>query len=623
MENDTSKTEIDNVTKYAQQLQQIQAVANSIKIELAPTELQMQHVEEEIKRKQQEFNDSMLEMRNQKRQLENERFDVARKLKQVQADVDKVQRQLDQALAAKKAEEELAAQAEKLRLITAGAPWREWAKDHQITGAHFLSNAKRGIIADTMGLGKTLTLTATLDIIRGLDDNAGKRILYYSPAPVVRNVVREVRRWAPHRSVVPMGGQDKRTRRFQLETLAETEQFVVVVNYEASRKDNSLIDDLASLKLDTVIVDEAHNIKDMKSKAFRDIKRLIDQGNVPYVFLATGTPILNRPQELFSLLHLIDPYVFYREYTFLSDYCMQVWDDNDKPRWTFRPGGLDMLAHKIRNRYIRRDRHTAGLQLPKQTVQIHEIELDPDLYPKQYAAYSEMRDRAMIVLDPDRGKAIRPNIVLTWYLRLRQLMVWPDGIEVKDPEDGELLLKLDTQESCKIDYIINGRDGLLPELEGERVAIFSQFKAPLKELERRCKDAGIRAVVLDGDTPDNLRDCIALDFDRLSNTNEWDVVICNYRVGGIGLNFTACTQTIILDEEWNPGKRDQAYGRTDRIGQTEETTVHVLRVAKVGDRGGIDSWLAGIIDHKEGMIEGFDNATALPNPYEAFQTGLI
>jgi SNF2 family DNA or RNA helicase len=58
---------------------------------------------------------------------------------------------------------------------------------------------------------------------------------------------------------------------------------------------------------------------------------------------------------------------------------------------------------------------------------------------------------------------------------------------------------------------------------------------------------------------------------------------------------------IILDEEWNPGKEDQAYGRNDRMGQTEETTVHVLRV-----KNSIDTWMANLIAQKKEMIEGFE-----------------
>jgi SNF2 family DNA or RNA helicase len=107
----------------------------------------------------------------------------------------------------------------------------------------------------------------------------------------------------------------------------------------------------------------------------------------------------------------------------------------------------------------------------------------------------------------------------------------------------------------------------------------------------------------DGDTPKDKIQEIQMDFDRRTAGEhpKWDVVLCHYKKGGVGLNLNAATQTIILDEEWNPGKVDQAYGRTDRLGQTEETTVHVLRVGK-----SVDVWMAKLIGEKAEMIEGFE-----------------
>ena len=91
-------------------------------------------------------------------------------------------------------------------------------------------------------------------------------------------------------------------------------------------------------------------------------------------------------------------------------------------------------------------------------------------------------------------------------------------------------------------------------------------------------------------------------FDRArGETAKWDIVLAHYRKGGVGLNFTAATQMIILDGEWNPGKEDQAYGRINRIGQTEENTVHIIRILN-----SIDAWLADLVERKRTTIENFD-----------------
>jgi SNF2 family DNA or RNA helicase len=118
-------------------------------------------------------------------------------------------------------------------------------------------------------------------------------------------------------------------------------------------------------------------------------------------------------------------------------------------------------------------------------------------------------------------------------------------------------------------------------------------------------------VRFDGDTPDSVANEVTIDFDaklcrKDGREPKWQVVLANYKKGGVGLNLTDATQMIILDEEWNPGKVDQAYGRIDRMGQTKETTVHVLRVERT-----IDTWMHELVTEKAAMIEGFEGGMDL------------
>ena len=80
-------------------------------------------------------------------------------------------------------------------------------------------------------------------------------------------------------------------------------------------------------------------------------------------------------------------------------------------------------------------------------------------------------------------------------------------------------------------------------------------------------------------------------------------MLANYKSGGVGLNFNAATETIVIDEEWNPGKADQAFGRTDRLGQTEHTNVHILRLMRT-----IDTWMVALNDEKKDLIAGFNES---------------
>lgn len=473
----------------------------------------------------------------------------------------------------------------------------------------------------------------------------GRKVLYYCPSTMVGNVKREINRWSPHRSVVVLGGQPKIVRRMLLDGMKAHPEYVVVINYEASRKDNSLIDDLIDIEFDTCIIDEAHNIKDRKSKAYRDIKRLLDKSEIPFVIPMTGTPILNKPQEFFSLLTLVDPFHFHSESWFLRDYCRQ---DIYTGKWTFKPGGVQTLFSRFPNLFLRRTKEQAGIILPPKTVTIHEIEVDEQAYPLQAEARRQMREWGSIMLDPDTGSALTAAAQIAVYTRLRQIEVWPAGITVKD-KHGDVILSLADKynESQKLDEVIQYRNseendwfGLIPEVcrhetnnpDGERTVLFSQFIPPLLEIKRRAEEAGYKVGIMTGDTTDAERNFIQMDFDAKYKDEpghgKYDLVLCHYRVGGVGMNMTDATQMIILDEEWNPGKRDQAYDRIHRMGQEKPVTIHVLRdklVLPNGAVGGIDVWLSNLIEQKENLVEGF-HMTADSMAEEAFnalKNGLI
>jgi SNF2 family DNA or RNA helicase len=313
----------------------------------------------------------------------------------------------------------------------------------------------------------------------------------------------------------------------------------------------------------------------------------------------SGTPILNKPQELFPLLHLILPEIFVTERDFLNLYCTQ---DMYTGFWKFANGGLARMMAHLSGRYLVRDRYTAGVEIPQQTMQIHELTLCSEDYPQQVHFSKMLSKHAQIILSS--GKKIEALAAITLILRKRQMNTWPGGIVLKDAE-GAIVFSVgeECNESIKVDKCCE----LIQNAGTERVVVFSQFKTPLHEIKKRLSVAGISAVVFDGDTAESIREQIKIDFDRKSagETPKWQVVLCNFKTGGVGLNFTAATQMVVLDEEWNPGKNEQAYGRIDRVGQTQETTVHILRV-----RYTIDTWMANLIDQKKTVVDGMDQTGA-------------
>ena len=536
--------------------------------------------------------------------------------------------------------------------LTIAATWREWAKDHQIEAGHTIVKERKVILADVMGLGKTLSSIIVCDILYaatketspewpflGEEKNVykgdgkwaneivnsvtrpvGKKIIYLCPSSLIRNVVSEFRMWANHRSVIFIADMPKASRDFALAEMMERDDFVIVCNYETWRKDLSLVDKLIDLKPDTIILDEAHMIKNQKTSGFKGVQKLLSHARPEYVIPMTGTPVLNRPQELFTLLSLVDPDKFHTENQFLYNFCEQIPDTN---YWKFQDGGLERLQKQIRKNFLRRTKDQAGIVLPEKTVIHHTLEVDKINYPNQARVRQEMAEYATIKLN--ETASIPAKAIIAMYTRLRQIETWPAGIKMIDKKTKEITLQVDVEESQKVDYIISKEkdefgnySGLIPEaIEDDRIVLFSQFKAPLYELKSRIENSGYRVCILDGDTKSKDRDTIAKDFDARytpnRNDSKWDVVLCNYRVGGTGLNLTAATQLIVLDEEWNPGKREQAYDRIHRIGQENPVTIHVVRNEKT-----IDDWLAEIMARKEAMVDGFNSTMSNMDEFKDF-----
>ncbi|MGH9057911.1 MAG: DEAD/DEAH box helicase [Acidimicrobiales bacterium] len=532
---------------------------------------------------------------------------------------------------------EISARSQEFDTLTANMPWREWAFDHQITGAKEIALGNgRVILGDKRGLGKTLTSLIACDMLKS------KKVIILAPKETIKNFEDEIREWAKHRTLVTLITKGKDRRDFVLDMLKMADEWILTVNIEAWRKDKYFINELINTQPDTIVIDEAHYIKDTDGLAFKGIEKLVhainmcplcgenslvhtstgtltcatfscsgafdvfdkDVRSVKNVIPMTGTVFINSPQDMFALLNLIDDRSFPDKNEFLYRYCIRI-----KNRWVFRSGGEAALMKKIGSQYISRTREMAGVKIPPQKIQHYELEWDRTKYAAQWRAYQELKHDYTIFSNTD-DKQMQIDAVIVFIMRARQMLSWPEGIVLRDPTTNAEVFRCDVRQSQKLDKAVS----LIAEFvaEGERTVLFSQFTPPLEELERRLRKVTkpdgsfVRPVILNGNTPSAKRDLIRHDFDRRNGTNEWDVVLCHYRVGGQSLNFTAATQMIILDREWSPGKMDQAFGRIDRLGQTEETTVHVLDMVNT-----IDSFMAQLNDDKARMIEGFETEHSL------------
>ncbi len=606
---------------------------------------------DELIRKAREFEDKA-------RQAKSAMFDAQRAVRRLENNANALDRKAARLQALKKFQEQSFQLANKFDEITAGAPWREWAKEHQIVGAHTMAASRRCILGDAPRFGKTLTTLATADMLQA------KKILVLTPGQVTGEFAKQIKQWAPHRALVMnLAGKSKSARNTDLRMLQmpsiQDVGFVVVCNYEAWRKDNSLIDRLIDTKFDTVILDEAHELANPKTSAFKGVDRLVyaenesdvahpcshcgqpvvfgidpseDNSNwlhkayidehssshcilneqwpnkheattcsVVNVFPLTGTLLKNKPQDMWPALYLVDKRSFPDKYHFERDYLVQKYVGG-RLVWVFGTGGMDRLLKKLGNRYIRRDRtNSPEIDIPTPEIVVRELDFDFDEYVAQGKVLKDL-NRAIIEVTED--KKIGINYTIALITRKRQAITWPH-FEFKDT-DGNVVLTVATDQSIKIDEIIrfnngdrNSWDGMVPDLigSGEKVVIASQFVGTLAEIERRCSEAGIECVNLGNyDMAER-----ANAAHRFNAADHPVVMLGHYKVMGTGIPLDGANEVIILDEAWNPAGNDQMYDRIVRMGKTQKCQVTILRV-----KNSIDDFMAGVNEQKRDMIQGFN-----------------
>lgn len=539
--------------------------------------------------KESEINLKIADLRQQLAILRDERFKIDTKLKAAQKNKESLERKRKLEEEAAAVEADMAQKRAEIEELIKDASWRNDAFDWQIDGAARLP--ARAILADKRGLGKTLSSLIWRKIQKS------KKTLICLRKEVASDFIKEIYIREPGLFVYPLLGATPEQRNIAAMLLRGQEEFIVVTNIESWRRNvDKTVEDLLKIPYDTVILDEAHHIKNSSTGTAQGFFRIADA--IPNVLELTGTPIKNKPQELFSLLHALYPDKFPRESLFLYDYCYQVGQN----RWAFTHSGLTKLVQQIKHFYLARTPDDVGHKIPP--PQVIEYKLDFEGYDLQKQAYNVMKNRSLAELST--GKVLPVVSQLALMTRLAQMVSWPAGIvfDIKDPWSGEVIekLKFDVEQSVKADWA----EDLIKELveEEQRLILFSRFKPVLYELQRRLKLLDIPVAVITGDEKIS-REEVFNDFDlKTARKNpKYKVLLATYQTVGESANLNAARHMILFDRFWNPGNEDQAIGRIDRINSLDQATVHVPRVD-----GTIDDYMADLIDEKRNLVGTFKTA---------------
>jgi SNF2 family DNA or RNA helicase len=525
--------------------------------------------------------------------LKDRRYSNNQKRRQVYLEKESLERKVELEREAALIQKNLEAKYAEAKELIENAPWKDVAFDWQIEGA--LKLPDRAILADKRGMGKTLSAIIWRKV------HQSKKTLICLRKEVASDFIKELGIREPRLTVYPMLGVSPQEREFAAMLLNHHEEFVVVTNIESWRRDaEKVTSDILRIDYDGVILDEAHHIKNANTGTAQGFFLLAQK--IPKVLELTGTPIKNKPQDMYSLLHALYPDLFPRESKFLFDYCVQVGQN----RWIFTEAGLKTLVKRIESFYLARSPEDIGRKVPP--PRIIEYKLDFEAHPEQKQAYKDMTERNLSVLG--NGKVVPTVVQIAVMTRQAQIVSWPADIvfKIKD-EYGEVVeeVTFDIHQSVKADWA----EDLITELvdEGARVILFSRFKPAIYELKRRLDKAGLSVAVITGDekAKGNTKEVLN-DFDlKTAPANpKYQVLLATYQTVGESANLNAARHMLLYDRFWNPGNEDQAIGRADRINSVDQATIHIPYV-----ENSIDEYMTQLIEDKRVIVNDFKEGAVM------------
>ena len=399
---------------------------------------------------------------------------------------------------------------------------------YQVEGIQFAKDKCSVLIADEMGLGKTVQAIGWLNAHPEVET-----CLVVCPASLKINWAREMDKWLVSPCVD-----------------------VTIVNYDVLHKMDM------SVVYDVVVFDEAHYLKTHDAKRSR-LARCIQARNK---VLLSGTPILNKPIELWHLLHILDPQAWplKSRMAYALRYCAayqkrigkkSVWDVSGSSNL----GELRQLLAPI---MIRRLKADVLKELPPKRRQILELPAAGDIkIRRMLKEWDERLDYHAKV------KGMKDPVSVMW-------------TEMASMRREVALAKL----PMAIQIIENA-----VESSGQ-VVVFAHHHEVIDKLAEHLPSC----VVVDGRTPLKDRQ-LAVDHFQHHHSK---VFIGQIQAAGVGLTLTAASHVIFVELSWVPGEMSQAEDRCHRIGQTDSVLVQHLVL-----ENSLDAKIAKALVRKQGVIE--------------------
>ena len=413
----------------------------------------------------------------------------------------------------------------------------------QRAGVRYALERRRTFIADEQGLGKTVQALAALEV-----DGAFPAVVV-CPASMKLMWEREANTWLPERSVALLSGRQGKW------SSEAREAEILVLNYDIL---DAHYERLAARAPRALVLDESHYVKNQRArrtKAAQELAGLLPPGALRLAL--TGTPVLNRPEELVAQLRVLGRLKEFGSGAHLARRFRNAGSD-DRLHWNLR-------AHC----YMRRTKKQVLPQLP-----------------------AKRHDTVPVLLSNEAEYRLAEKDVVAW-LQTLPLDLRTIDAKVAAALQAEQLVRLNQlRQLAAAGKMPTALAWIADFLEsGEPLVVFADHVAIQKELVTRFPGS---VHILGSDSQQKRQDAV----DAFQREEGPQLIVCSMRAASQGITLTRASNVAFLELDWTPARHDQAEDRLHRIGQASAVTAWYLLAPET-----IDETMATLLERKRTVID--------------------
>ena len=410
---------------------------------------------------------------------------------------------------------------------------------HQTDGTAFLRSKEGAALFDEQGLGKSKQL---IDAIAAeVDAGALEGALIVCPNGLKITWADEIERFCSLPYAV--FGAGRKARRTAFRSLRAA---FYVINYEAVAAELASLRALLRFKPMALVLDESHRIKTPDARVTKAVLQL--RPNARRRYLLTGTPIANKPEDIWS------------QFFFLDDgQALGTTFEQFRARYCSAGGGykaIGDLRERVAGLSIRRLKEQT-LELPPKQIE----RVFVDLTGRQHAMYVEMRNELALWVKSLNGQQVlkQADAILARLVRLAQLASNP---ALLDASYGESPAKFTALDTLLATYMRAG---------DRKVIVWTSFVDNVIALTARYQSYS--PVTLYGEMATQDRDRAVRSFRQDKNVR---LLIANPAAAREGLTLTEANVAIYIDRTFNLVDYLQSQDRIHRISQTRACEILLL-----------------------------------------------